>query len=204
MTTVAPAPEALTDHTAEPRAMFDMPLTYEQARLGTAFHEAGHAVLSMAYGMHIATSEVISWEPEPGKWAVTGSTTSQTPNTPPWHYAAQCAAGEIAQVQYLMACGLWTPERAAACAADHDRELAIDVLAQFGFRLGRDHVPEGGKSWGMVRGMARRKVCHLWREIWTVAHAMTERTVLTGDEIATLTGLVNPPFEGVRNDDADH
>ncbi|MER7480440.1 hypothetical protein ABTX60_22860 [Streptomyces sp. NPDC126510] len=204
MTTVAPAPEALTDHTGKPRPMFDMPLTYEQARLGMAFHEAGHAVLSMAYGMHIAKSKVIAWEPEPGKWAVTGSTRSQAHNTPPWHYAAQCAAGEIAHVQYLMAYGLWTPERAAACAADHDRELAIDVLAQFGFRLGRDHVPEGGKSWGMVRGMARRKVCHLWREIWTVAHAMTERTVLTGDEIAALTGLVNPPFEGVRNDDADH
>ncbi|MFB8775430.1 hypothetical protein [Streptomyces broussonetiae] len=195
MTTVAPAPEALTDHTGKPRPL-DMPLTYEQARLGMAFHEAGHAVVSMAYGsMHIITSEVIAWEPEPGKWAVTGSTKHQTHDTSPWHYAAQCAAGQVAHVQYLMAYRLWTPERAAACAADHDRELAIDVLAQFGYRLGRDHVPEGGKSWGMVRGMARRKVGHLWPEIRTVAHAMTERTVLTGDEIAALTGLVNPPFE---------
>ena len=70
------------------------------------------------------------------------------------------------------------------------------MLAQFGYRLGRDHVPAGGKSWGMVRGMARRKVAHLWREIRTVAHAMDENTVLTGDEIAELTGLTNAPLPG--------
>lgn len=196
MTTTTPAPEMLTDHTGQPRPFVNMPLTYEQARLGMAFHEAGHAVLSMAYGMHIVKSEVIAWEPEPNVWALTGDTEHEAHNTPAWHYASECAAGEIAHVQYLMVYGLWTPERAAACAAAHDRELAIDVLAQFGYRLGRCSVPEGGKSWGMVRGMARRKVGHLWREIRTVAHAMDEATVLTGDEIAALTGMVNPPRLG--------
>ncbi|WP_030597021.1 hypothetical protein [Streptomyces fulvoviolaceus] len=196
MRTTAPGPEVLADHTGKPRPALNMPLTYEQARLGMAFHEAGHAVLSMAYGMHIITSEVIAWEPQPGQWGVTGNTKHQTQNTPPWHYAAQCAAGELAHVTYLMDYGLWTPQRAAACAADHDRELAIDVLAQFGYRLGHGSVPEGGKSWGMVQGMARRKVGHLWREIRTVAHAMDKRTVLAGDEIAALTGLVNPPLQG--------
>lgn len=196
MKTTAPAPEVPVDHTGEPLPSVDMPLSYEQARLGMAFHEAAHAVLSMAYGMHIITSKVIAWVPEPGQWSVTGTTRHQTHDTPPWHYAAQCAAGEIAHVNYLMAYGLWTPERAAACAAAHDRELAIDVLAQFGYRLGHGHTPKGGKSWGMVQGMARRKVGHLWREIRTVAHAMDENTVLTGDEIAALTGLVNPPLLG--------
>lgn len=196
MRTTAPAPEVPVDHTGAPIPSVDMPLTYEQARLGLAFHEAAHAVLSMAYGMHVITSEVIAWEPEPGRFGVTGNTRHQTHDTPPWHYAAQCAAGEIAHVNYLMAYGLWTPERAAACAAAHDRELAIDVLAQFGYRLGHGTVPEGGKSWGMVQGMARRKVGHLWREIRTVAHAMDENTVLTGDEITALTGLVNPAFDG--------
>lgn len=197
MRNTAPAPETLADHTGKPRPLLDIPLSYEEARLGMAFHEAGHAVVSLAYAsMHIITSEVITWEPEPDMWAVTGNTAHQAQDTPPWHFAAQCAAGQVAHVNYLMAYGLWTPERAAACAADHDRELAIDVLAQFGYRLGRDHVPEGGKSWGMARGMARRKVGHLWREIRTVAHAMNENTVLTGDEIADLTGLVNPELIG--------
>ncbi|MFJ5287809.1 hypothetical protein [Streptomyces sp. NPDC088348] len=171
-----------------------MALTYEQARLGMAFHEAGHAVLSMAYGMHVLTSEVIAWSSEPDRWTVTGNTKFEARDIMPWQFAAQGAAGELAHVQYLMASGLWTPERALACAAAHDREQAIDVLADFGYRLSHGCVPEGGKSWGMVQGMARRKVGYLWREIHTVAHAMDERDILTGDEIADLTGLVNAPL----------
>ncbi|MEU9188633.1 hypothetical protein AB0D14_29670 [Streptomyces sp. NPDC048484] len=196
MRTLAPTAEDLADHTGKPRAYADMPLSYEQARLGMAFHEAGHAVLSLAYGMHVITTEVIAWQPEPGRFAVTGKTAWQSQDTNAWQLAAQCAAGPLTHILYLMAYGLWTPERAAACEADHDRELAIDLLAQHGFQLGRDHVPESGKSWGMVRGMARRKVGHLWREIRTVAHAVDERTVLTGDEITAMTGLVNPPLRG--------
>ncbi|RPK78872.1 hypothetical protein EES45_16550 [Streptomyces sp. ADI97-07] len=192
MMATAPAPEMLLDHRGNPRPFLDMPLAYEQARLGLAFHEAGHAVLAMAYGMHVLTSEVIAWSPEADAWSVTGKTAFNTHDLNPWHFATQQAAGEIAHVQYLLTYGLWTPERALACTADHDREQAIDVLADFGYSLGRDHTPEDGKSWGMVRGMARRKIGYLWREIRTVALAMDERTVLTGDDIATLTGLANP------------
>ncbi|MFJ5288601.1 hypothetical protein [Streptomyces sp. NPDC088348] len=194
MMATAPAPEVLLDHRGNPRATVEMTLTYEQARLGTAFHEAGHAVLAMAYGMHVLTSEVIAWSRGADGWGVTGNTAFRTHDTNPWHFAAQCAAGELAYVQYLMTRGLWTPERALACAADHDREQAIDVLADFGYRLSHGRVPEGGKSWGMVQGMARRKVGYLWREIHTVAHAMNEQDILTGDEIADLTGLVNAPL----------
>lgn len=196
MMATAPAPEVLLDHRGAPRPTVDMPLGYEQARLGLAFHEAGHAMLAMAYGVHVVSSEVIAWAPAPGSWSVTGNTVYEARRAHPWRFAAQCAAGELAQVQYLMVAGLWTPERALACAADHDRELAVDVLAQFGYRLGRTTVPEGGKSWGMVRGMARRKVALLWREIHLVAHAMNERDKLTGTEIAALTGLVNTPLTG--------
>ncbi|WP_329117475.1 hypothetical protein [Streptomyces sp. NBC_01465] len=194
MRATAPAPELLADHRGTPRPTLHMPLSYEQARLGLAFHEAGHAVLGMAYGMHVQTSEVIAWSPEPDKWTVTGNTTWGTCNVDQWQFAAQAAAGEICHVLYLMTCGLWTPDRAAACASPHDREQAIDVLAEFGYRIGRTYVPEGGKSWGMVRGMARRKVGYLWREIRTVAHAMNEHTVLTGADIAALTGMTNAPL----------
>ncbi|GAA3851062.1 hypothetical protein GCM10022207_11640 [Streptomyces lannensis] len=190
----APAPEYLNDHRGNRKAIFEMPLSYEAARLGMAFHEAGHAVVALAYGVHVVRSEVIAWTENNG-WALTGNTAYEARHTQPWHFAAQCAAGQVAHVQYLMAYGLWTPERALACTADHDREQAIDILAQFGYRLAHGHVPAGGKSWGMVRGMARRKVSHLWWEIRTVAHAMDENTVLTGDEIAALTGLVNPPLK---------
>lgn len=194
--TTAPAPEVLLDHRGNPRPTREVPFRYEEARLGSAFHEAGHAVVAMAYGSHVVSSEIIAWFPEPDRYTVTGYTAYELRYAAPWHFAATCAAGEIADVQYLMTCGLWTPERAVTCAADHDREQAIDVLADLGHRLGRDHVPAGGKSWGMVRGMARRRVGMLWREIRTVAHAMNEQTKLTGEQIAAMTGLTNPPMPG--------
>ncbi|MEV8318879.1 hypothetical protein AB0Q95_32460 [Streptomyces sp. NPDC059900] len=191
MMTTAPAPELLTDHTGRPKPFHAMTLAYEQARLGMAFHEAGHAVLAMAYGMTVHASEVIAWEPEEGGWAVTGNTASHANDTPPWRFAAMFAAGQVAHVDYLMTYRLWTPERALACAAVHDREQAIDTLTALGLRISADSAPKGGKSWSMVRGMARRKVKHLWREIRTVAHAMDENTRLTGDEIAAMTGLTH-------------
>ncbi|WP_326799295.1 hypothetical protein OG946_31210 [Streptomyces sp. NBC_01808] len=186
----------MADHTDRQRACFNVSLSYEQTRLGMAFHEAGHAVLSLAYGIRVTEAEVIAWRPEEGGWRVTGRTGHEANNISPWHFAAMGAAGSLAQVEYLLRYGLWTPESAAACAAEHDRELAVDTLARHGIVLGRDHVPEGGKSWGMVRGMARRKVTHLWHEIRTVARALNERDRLTGDEIAALTGLTNPSFAG--------
>ncbi|MGW1557581.1 hypothetical protein ACWCQ1_13860 [Streptomyces sp. NPDC002144] len=186
--------EKLVDHRGAPRGSSDMPLSYEAIRLGLAFHEAGHAVLALAYGMRVLTSEVIAWTENDGRPRVTGLTTTDVlvDGVHPWRFAAQCAAGTIAQVQYLLTHGLWTPRTALECAAVHDREQAIDVLAEWGYRLGRDQAPADGKSWAMVRGMARRKVTHLWPQIRTVAHALNDRTVLSGDDIATLTGLPNP------------
>ncbi|MGW1295079.1 hypothetical protein [Streptomyces sp. NPDC002533] len=192
----APASDVLLDHRGNERPTFESGLTYEEARLGLAFHEAAHAVVGMAYGMHVFASEVIAWFPDADEWGLSGKTVLEGHAGRPWEFAAQCAAGSVAQVQYLMASGLWTPERALACVAEHDCDLAVDVLADFGYELGRDHVPAGGKSWGMVRGMARRRVDHLWREIRTVAHAMNESTVILGDEIAAITGLANPPLIG--------
>ncbi|MEG9548664.1 hypothetical protein OG554_07765 [Streptomyces griseus] len=196
MAPVVPKPELLLDHRGATKATFDMPLDYEPARLGVAFHEAGHAVLAMAYGIHVVSSEVMSWKVGDDGWGLTGATALNVEQVGEWQYAAMCAAGEVAQVQYLMVAGLWTPQRALACTADHDREQAVDVLAHHGYSLGRAHVPAGGRSWGQVRGMARRRISYLWREIRTVAHAMNENTVLTGGEIAAMTGLTNPELTG--------
>jgi hypothetical protein len=192
----APGPETLLDHKGRPRPSFDTGLDYAATRLGLAFHEAGHAVLCMAYGYHVVSSEVIAWQPKPGLIRVTGSTVFQTETFLPWQFAAQAAAGSVAQARYLLAYGLWTPERAAACVADHDREHVTDLLASYGHHLGRNSVPADGKSWAQVRGMALRKVGHLWREIRTVAHAMNENDKLTGEQIAAMTGLTNAPAPG--------
>lgn len=189
----APAREVLLDHRGRARAQRETGLTYEQARLGMAFHEAGHAVLALAYGMNVHKTEVIAWLTDPNTSHVTGCTTTEVSieGTDWWQFAAQSAAGTIAQVSYLLAYGLWTPERALTCEALHDRDLAVDALAERGYCLGIGEVPAGGRSWAMVQGVARRKVTHLWPHIQTVAHALFEQSALTGDEIAGLTGLVN-------------
>ncbi|WP_327168803.1 hypothetical protein [Streptomyces subrutilus] len=192
----APEHEELVDHNGAPRRVVDTGLSYEQTRLGMAFHEAGHAVLAMACGMHVVKSEVIAWERENGGRSVTGGTEHEARGTDPWEFAAQCAAGELANLHFLRIAGLWTPERAAACVADHDRELAIEVLGSFGYPIGRDHAPVGGKSWVAVQAMACARILRRWDEITAVAHAMDERDVLSGDEIAALTGLVNQPLPG--------
>ncbi|KYG56374.1 hypothetical protein AWI43_19885 [Streptomyces sp. WAC04657] len=197
MNTTAPNPEALVDHKGSPLPKTKALLGYEESRLGNSFHEAGHAVLAMSYGFHVVSSEIDVFEPEPGRWDLGGVTQLALKNGDPlWGFAAQAAAGTLAEVRYLMDYGLWTPERAAVCAADHDREHAIDVLTEYGARLACDHVPPGGKSWAQVRGMAMRKVGHLWREIRTVAHAINENTKLTGEQIAAMTGLTNTPMAG--------
>ncbi|AVH97274.1 hypothetical protein C5L38_21200 [Streptomyces sp. WAC00288] len=197
MTTTAPHP-ALLDHRGDLKPRIETSLDYEQARLGAAFHEAGHAVIAMSYGMHVVSSEVIAWTPDEGGFTLTGSTFLAGSGTNPWHFAAQAAAGALAKVQYLLVYGLWTPQLALGCAADHDREQAIDLLAEFGCLLDRNRVPAGGKSWGQVQGMARRRMNRLWREIRTVAHAMNENTSLSGGQIAAMTGLTNAPMpEGV-------
>lgn len=192
-----PQPEHLLDHRGEPRPTVPMPtLTYEQARLGLAFHEAGHAVLSMAYGMQVIDSQVIAWQADNGTISVTGNTRHVAAGVSPWRYAAQSAAGELAHVRHLKQTELWTPELEAGCVSLHDRELAIDVLAQFGYLLGRGHAPLGGKSWPHIQRVADRTVALLWPYITTVALAMDQRTKLTGDEIADLTGLTNPDLGG--------
>ncbi|MGW8379207.1 hypothetical protein [Streptomyces sp. ODS28] len=193
MTTTAMAPELLP----EQRPTLETPLTRVQTRLGTAYHEAGHAVLSMAYGLYVQSSEVIDQDTDDGGWLLTGITYLTVDTVPPWQFAAQAAAGELAHAHHLLLSGLWTPQAAAACAAEHDRDQAIAILGQLGHRLGRDHVPAGGKSWGMVRGMARRKVTRLWPQIRAVAHAMNIHTVLSGEDIADLTGLTNTPIQAV-------
>lgn len=199
LTTATPDRDLLVDHLGRPRVAVPTSLTHDQSLLGTAFHEAGHAVLALAQGLHLVSSEVVAWLSGPGQSTVTGRTSfsaARIEDIHPWRFAAQAAAGSLAEVRYLMDHGLWTPERAAACPGTHDRDQAVDVLASMGYRLGVDHVPPGGKSWGQVRGMAWRRINRLWPQIRTVAHAMYETPFLTGEQIAAMTGLTNAPMAG--------
>ncbi|MFE2550541.1 hypothetical protein [Streptomyces sp. NPDC059355] len=196
MSHLTPEPEDLLDHTGQPRPTQGMDLAEGEIRSAMAFHEAGHAVLGIAYGMHAERVTLFTWQDPHQGTLVTGSTSWNASGIRPWRFAAQCAAGEAAQVHFLREQGLWTPKRAAALEAVHDRELAVDVLAQWGFLLGRDHTPAGGKSWAVVQAIAARSVALLWPGITAVAHALEAHDELIGDDAARLAGLANPPAAG--------
>ncbi|MYT20015.1 hypothetical protein GTW69_06890 [Streptomyces sp. SID7760] len=196
MSRLTPEPEDLLDHTGQLRPTRSMDLPEGGVRFALAFLEAGHAVLGIAYGMHADRVTLFTWHDPLRGSMVTGGTTWNASGIHPWRFAAQCAAGEAAQVHFLRERGLWTPANAAASEAVHDRELAVDVLAEWGLRLGRDHTPAGGKSWATVQAVAARSVALLWPSITAVAHALEARDDLTGDEVARLAGLVNPPAAG--------
>ncbi|MCB5177794.1 hypothetical protein [Streptomyces antimicrobicus] len=197
MSHLTPEPEDLLDHTGQRRPTRGMELSARDLRLALAFHETGHAVLGMAYGMRVERVDLFTWQDSPSEGLfATGATTWDAHGIRPWRFAAQCAAGEAAQGRFLRERGLWTAVNAAACESVHDRELAIDVLAEAGLLLGRSHAPAGGKSWATIQAVARRSVALLWPRIHRVAFALEQHNTLTGDEVARLAGLINPAPEG--------
>ncbi|MEV5597588.1 hypothetical protein [Streptomyces sp. NPDC052496] len=186
----------LIDHTGAPRPLFFTPQSLDDARLGMAVHEAGHAVLALLYGLRVETTEIIQWTGEDGDWFLTGQTAVNGRRICPWDLAAYMAAGEVAHLKHLAGLG-WTREQAEAIAtADHDREDAVATLARHGFRLGRDHAPHGGRSWASIQAQALDAVDAVWEQITTVARAIAADTKLHGDTVAALVGLPNPESIG--------
>ncbi|MFC4472017.1 hypothetical protein ACFPH6_47355 [Streptomyces xiangluensis] len=109
------------DGTKKP--LLTVALPYEAARRSACYHEAGHAVVTAAYGAHIKVTGVINLPTAEGQRSLTGRTEFDGPPIPFWRFAAQCAAGERAQVRYLKSAGLWSPDSQVLCANHDDFEL---------------------------------------------------------------------------------
>ena len=108
------------DGTEKP--LLTVALPYEIARRSAVFHEAGHAVVAAAYGVHITVTGIIDVPAEGVQWSLTGCTEFDGPSIPFWRFAAQCSAGERAQARYLKSAGLWSADSQAACAHHDDYE----------------------------------------------------------------------------------
>ncbi|MEU9396838.1 hypothetical protein AB0D86_43455 [Streptomyces sp. NPDC048324] len=185
------------DGTRKPLLTVQMP--YEVARRAAAFHEAGHAVVTAAYGAHIKVTGVIDLPAAGGRWELTGRTEFDGPPIFFWRYAAQCAAGERAQVRYLKAAGLWSPGLQAACAHHDDYESTAVWFREAGLVLTRDEdLPDGayGMSWASAARIADLMLSMLWPYVEAVAAGIDARGLLTGDQAAALVGAVNPPPYG--------
>ncbi|WP_327335103.1 hypothetical protein OG582_40730 (plasmid) [Streptomyces anulatus] len=184
------------DHTGTPFVPVTADISVADVRRGIAFHEAGHAVLCMAYGMHVITTGIVSWRAENDRWSTVGNTSWESANVLCFDIAAQCAAGEVAHLRYLRQSGLASAEMTEAALADHDREQAVAILAEAGVSLTEDGGPTKYEiSWRKVYATAEQRVADLWPQITAVASVLVERE-LTGDEAAEIAGMTNPSKDG--------
>ncbi|MFI1968237.1 hypothetical protein BLA24_20410 [Streptomyces cinnamoneus] len=170
-------------------------------RRSLAVHEAGHAVLNMAFGIPIAEIGVrddlgkvpsdgfAAWVRTCGNWSV-----------PYVRYLAMCAAGERAQERWMRELGLWTPERAwvvERCASS-DRELVADSLRTargMELHFGDGNGTAGGMHYATIQTAADSALAHLWDQVLHLAAAVDEHGRLTGRQAAhhaDMTGVAIP------------
>lgn len=175
-----------------PKPMRKTELTRQQSRMDIAVHEAAHAVVGMAYGMSLEHTGVLEQE-NGDRWNMTGRTRWGWCTAPCLRYAVMCAAGQRAELRHLRESGL--PLSAALENPSDDRETAFANLADSAFPLRETGAPGHAMTWPEVEDAADHAIGLLWQQINTVAIAMYAAPdgLLTGDQVAALTLIPNPP-----------
>ncbi|MEV6165704.1 hypothetical protein AB0L71_28090 [Streptomyces sp. NPDC052052] len=171
------------------------PLTKDQLIASIAYHEAAHAVTGMTFGMSLARTRVHTIDVD-GYMGWTGTTTWNTSYVLCANLAIELAAGVAAGTRYLRDNNLLTPASAAVTAAPHDRDMAFAALAKANYPITLDGpAPENGTTWAQATSAATDMVDDLWAQITAVAEELIadHRHKLTGDQVAGLIGLPNPP-----------
>ncbi|MEZ3180775.1 hypothetical protein KYY02_19405 [Streptomyces pimonensis] len=168
----------------------------DQVITGIAYHEAGHAVIGMTYGMSLARLRVYTMDVD-GYMGWTGSTTWNNCFARCFHLAVELAAGEAAEKRHLTSVG--HPQYVAnrLAASPHDRDMAIAALASSNYTVtldGTEHEdPATGTSWARVMAAADQAVSQAWDQITVTAEALiaAPRREMTGAQVAELTGIRN-------------
>jgi ATP-dependent Zn protease len=158
-------------------------------RQGTAYHEAGHAVITIVLGLPV-TDVTIQFAEEDN---ANGSMTHPSPLM--FDVTTQRERRTIARSQ-IIACyagypaELLTDPDADAALSQGDEENAFDLSRQYAV-LPRSHRGYVGDDvhvgyLGRLKAKARRLVQTHQAEIAVVAAALLERTSLSGDEVKQL------------------
>jgi hypothetical protein len=168
--------------------------TADQIIANIAYHEAGHAIIGMTYGMSLAQLCVRTVDVD-GYMGWTGTTRWNTCYVPHFQLAVELASGEAASKRWMTSTGM--PEHTAArhAASPHDRDMAITALAESNYTVTTDGTePANGTSWARAMDAADQAVADAWQQITATAKALiaTPHHVLTGTEVAALTGITNP------------
>jgi hypothetical protein len=165
----------------------------DQIVASIAFHEAGHAVIGMTFGMSLSRLRVYTVNVD-GYMCWTGTTTWNTCFVPHFDLAVELAAGEAAEKRHLLAIGHSLDVAGRLAASPHDRDMAISALARSRYTVtldGSEPDPATGTSWARVMTAAAEAVNEAWEQITATAEALiaAPRRELTGAQVADLTGL---------------
>ncbi|MFJ3883048.1 hypothetical protein ACIPW5_37080 [Streptomyces sp. NPDC090077] len=159
---------------------------------GLAFHEAGHTVLGQLAGF---TCELVRVHPitRDGFTGWTGATTWARSFGTYLDVAVVCgAAGQAADLHQLAEAGRLTSETARLCTAEHDKQMALSILAAAGVQVTETGpAPDGGLAWDDVMATARQRVEREWDRITAVAEALLAAPgfTLTGTQAAQIAGI---------------
>lgn len=168
----------------------------DQVIAGIAYHEAGHAIIGMTYGMSLARLRVYTMDID-GYMGWTGSTTWNNCFVRCFHLAVEAAAGEAAAKRHLISIGHPQYVASSLAASPHDRDMAISALARSNYTVTRDGTepadPANGTSWARAMAAADQAVNQAWEQITATAEALlaAPRRELSGAQVANLTGIRN-------------
>ncbi|WP_146259306.1 hypothetical protein [Streptomyces tateyamensis] len=168
------------------------PATYRRA---VSVHEAGHTVIALHVGMHVKDVKIVERTRDLGCGPRLELEGTMSPGDYELAHSAvvkQLAAGERAEQRWLRDYGLWTQDRgwAAEMGALHDRDAAIPRLRMF---TGSDDLATVLGAYVHFGDQAEEVLGQHWPAVLAVAGALDEEGELTGDQAATLAGLLNPP-----------
>lgn len=169
-------------------------LSEHEVRLGSAFHEAGHAVMALRYGGELIQVWSGSVPPPDGAaFAYTGCTNWRASDITWRSVAVVDAAGSRAHAFYLKDMRLWCPEYADLVDAPHDRQDAIDHAGSCGaFLTVHGRVPDGvaGARWCDIEATADEELRAVWPQVCSLAVELSARERLAGAEVTDLIGTV--------------
>ncbi len=168
----------------------------DQVIAGIAYHEAGHAIIGMTYGMSLARLRVHTIDVD-GHTGWTGATTWNNCYVRCFRLAVELAAGEAAAKRHLTGIGHPAYVANRLAASPHDRDMAISALAGSNYTVTTDGTepsdPATGTSWARVMAAADQAVAQAWGQITATAEALiaAPRRELTGAQVADLTSIAN-------------
>jgi hypothetical protein len=185
------------DSRVEPRALEASVFPLEENRRRHAFHESGHALVGMRFGLRLDRVRLLEVHvSHPQQGILTSGVTTWGPSA--WigghRFAVQCAAGSAAERRFAAEAGLLAPGNGHLFTHRHDRETAAAVLAQYGCVLvAEGPAPAHGATWHEATGEAEGLIDDLWPSLTTAAQALlaAEEGFLTGDQVAALPGITN-------------